>query len=51
MSSLITLLALADSRLPTGGHVHSGGMEEAVTSLRIVLAAQQSIDEGRVVEL
>ena len=26
-------------------------MEEAVTSLRVVLAAQQSIDEGRVVEL
>ncbi|MBU9765267.1 urease accessory protein UreF [Mycobacterium sp. TNTM28] len=32
MSSLATLLALADSRLPTGGHVHSGGVEEAVTS-------------------
>ena len=29
---LATLLALADSRLPTGGHVHSGGVEEAVTS-------------------
>lgn len=28
---LTTLLALADSRLPTGGHVHSGGVEEAVT--------------------
>ena len=26
-------------------------IEDAVTSLRIVLAAQQSIDEGRVVEL
>lgn len=26
------LLALADSRLPTGGHVHSGGVEEAVVS-------------------
>lgn len=25
-----TILSLADSRLPTGGHVHSGGMEEAV---------------------
>lgn len=32
MSSLVTLLTLADSRLPTGGHVHSGGVEEAVTS-------------------
>jgi len=32
MSSLITLLTLTDSRLPTGGHVHSGGVEEAVTS-------------------
>ncbi|MBX7434656.1 urease accessory protein UreF [Mycobacterium sp. Y57] len=32
MSQLTTLLALADSRLPTGGHVHSGGVEEAVTS-------------------
>jgi urease accessory protein len=28
--SLATLLALSDSRLPTGGHVHSGGVEEAV---------------------
>jgi urease accessory protein len=32
MASLTTLLTLADSRLPTGGHVHSGGAEEAVTS-------------------
>jgi urease accessory protein len=32
MTSLATLLALADSRLPTGGHVHSGGMEEAITA-------------------
>ena len=27
-----TLLVLADSRLPTGGHVHSGGVEEAIAS-------------------
>lgn len=32
MSSLATLLVLSDSRLPTGGHVHSGGVEEAVTA-------------------
>jgi urease accessory protein len=32
MTNLATLLTLADSRLPTGGHVHSGGIEEAVTS-------------------
>ena len=36
MSNLATLLALADSRLPTGGHVHSGGMEEAVTAGLVV---------------
>lgn len=27
---LTALLALADSRMPTGGHVHSGGVEDAV---------------------
>ncbi|EUA88826.1 putative urease accessory protein ureF [Mycobacterium ulcerans str. Harvey] len=26
------LLTLADSRLPTGAHVHSGGVEEAITA-------------------
>lgn len=31
-TGLVTLLALSDSRLPTGGHVHSGGIEEAVAS-------------------
>ncbi|MBY8860558.1 urease accessory protein UreF [Nocardia sp. CA2R105] len=30
--SLATLFTLADSRLPVGGHVHSGGVEEAVAS-------------------
>ncbi|ANE80481.1 urease accessory protein UreF [Mycobacterium adipatum] len=32
---LATLLTLADSRLPTGGHVHSGGVEEAITAGRV----------------
>jgi len=36
MTSLTSLLALADSRLPTGGHVHSGGVEEAVVSGLVV---------------
>jgi urease accessory protein len=36
MSGLATLLTLADSRLPTGGHVHSGGVEEAVASGLVV---------------
>ncbi len=35
-AGLATLLALSDSRLPTGGHVHSGGVEEAVTSGLVV---------------
>lgn len=34
--ALATLLTLADSRLPAGGHVHSGGIEEAVTSRLVV---------------
>lgn len=36
MTNLSTMLTLADSRLPTGGHVHSGGIEEAVTSGMVV---------------
>ncbi len=32
LTGFVTLLALSDSRLPTGGHVHSGSIEEAVTS-------------------
>ncbi len=36
MATLTALLTLADSRLPTGGHVHSGGVEEAVTSGLVV---------------
>lgn len=31
MAALATLLMLADSRLPAGAHVHSGGLEEAIT--------------------
>ncbi|MEU3013120.1 urease accessory protein UreF [Nocardia asteroides] len=31
-AGLATLLALADSRLPVGGHVHSGGVEEAIAA-------------------
>ena len=30
MTALAALLALADQRLPSGGHVHSGGVEQAV---------------------
>lgn len=30
ITKVSTILSLADSRLPTGGHVHSGGVEEAI---------------------
>lgn len=36
MASLATLMTLSDSRLPTGGHVHSGGVEEAIASGLVV---------------
>ena len=36
LTGFSTLLALSDSRLPAGGHVHSGGVEEAVTSRLVV---------------
>ncbi|WP_067502754.1 urease accessory protein UreF [Actinoplanes sp. TFC3] len=33
--SLATLLVLADGRLPSGGHAHSGGLEAAVSAGRV----------------
>jgi urease accessory protein len=35
MASLAALLQLADGRLPSGGHVHSGGAEAAIVEERI----------------
>lgn len=35
MSATSALLALADGRLPSGGHAHSGGLEEAVAAGRV----------------
>lgn len=49
MTHLTTLLALSDSRLPTGGHVHSGGVEEAVSSGLVAdLAALQAFLRRRI---
>ena len=49
MSHLTTLLTLSDSRLPTGGHVHSGGVEEAVSSGLVVdLATLRSFLRRRI---
>jgi urease accessory protein len=39
MAALTALLALADQRLPSGGHVHSGGVEQAITDGLIADAA------------
>jgi urease accessory protein len=50
MTGLATLLTLADSRLPTGGHVHSGGVEEAVVSgLLVDLATLEAFLRRRIV--
>jgi urease accessory protein len=38
--SLATLLVLADGRLPSGGHAHSGGLEAAIASGRVRDVAQ-----------
>jgi len=32
MTAVAALLTLADARLPTGGHAHSGGVEQAITA-------------------
>ena len=35
MTGLATLLLLADGRLPSGAHAHSGGLEAAVAAGRV----------------
>jgi urease accessory protein len=37
------LLLLADSRLPAGGHAHSGGLEEAVAAGRVASVADLAL--------
>jgi urease accessory protein len=37
------LLLLADSRLPAGGHAHSGGLEEAVAAGRVTTVADLAL--------
>jgi urease accessory protein len=34
-AKMVTLLVLADGRLPTGGHAHSGGLEAACAAHRV----------------
>lgn len=46
--SLATLLVLADGRLPSGGHAHSGGLEAQVAAGRIAdVAGVAGFLEGR----
>jgi urease accessory protein len=48
MSSLASLLVLADGRLPAGAHAHSGGIEEAVGARRVQdVAALDAFLRGR----
>jgi urease accessory protein len=48
MSSLATLLVLADGRLPAGGHAHSGGFEAAASAGRVRdLAGLEGFLRGR----
>ncbi len=39
MTALAMMLTLADSRLPVGGHVHSGGVEQAIADRVVTDAA------------
>ena len=44
----VLALLLADGRFPSGGHAHSGGLEEAVTSGRVVdLGSLEAFLRGR----
>jgi urease accessory protein len=45
--NLISLLLLADSRLPAGTHAHSGGLEAAVASGRVTDAVSLHAFTGR----
>ena len=46
--SVLAALLLADGRFPSGGHAHSGGLEEAATSARVHdLDSLRAFVEGR----
>jgi urease accessory protein len=48
VDKLATLLVLADGRLPSGGHAHSGGLEAAVAAGRVHdLSTVESFLRGR----